>query len=213
MCLNSAVPSFAIAQIEFDPVGCLLGIVIFILAATFLVPTSIVQAILGNPLLRRAFLIAYGARYVVCFVPFVIAFDVFVGLGTMAAAAAVQVLLNAAGPPDVFWSTFGGSVALTIVQGIGLNIAIVVAALMLFLILRAFGRPTARPATACIDCGFDLRIQSPGDPCPECGSTSGSSAARPAIALRFGNGLLVGVVIMSTTTQALIYVTAEILWF
>ena len=216
LCFNSAVPSFAIAQTTFSVVGCLLGIAIFVVAATYLVPTTIVRGILKNSLLRRAFLITYGVRYLACLVPIVIFVDIFVGMGTMISATALNALIDFGlfptlnlydGTGDI-WSTIPGSMLLTLIQGVYLNVALIAIAMLLYLIFRSFATPVQRADTGCVECGFDLRAQSAGAACPECGSTAGSSEFAPTIPLRFSNAFLVGVIVIVTTLQAIAYVGA-----
>ncbi len=216
LCLNSAVPSFAIAQTNFSVVGCLLGIAIFVAAATYLVPTTIVRGILKNSVLRRAFLITYGVRYLACLVPIVIFVDLFVGVGTVISATALDALAGVGLFPPLplygdfgdIWSTIPGSMLLTLIQGTYLNVALIAIAMLLYLVLRSFATPVQRAEAGCVACGFDLRAQSAGAACPECGSTAGPSAFAPIVPLRFSNGFLVGVVLIVTTLQAIVYTGA-----
>ena len=217
LCLNSAVPSFALAQTTFSVSGCLLGIAIFVVLATYLAPNTIVRGILKNSLLRRAFLITYGVRYVACLVPIVVFMDVFVGVGTMMSATTLNALVDLAILPPLasydatgdIWTTIPGSMLLTLIQGVYLNAALIAIATLLYLIFRSFATPVQAADTGCAACGFDLRAQSAGAACPECGSTAGPSDFAPAIPLRFSNAFLVGVIVIVTTLQGIAYVGAS----
>lgn len=206
ICVNSAVPSFALASDEFSVTGCLAGIAAFILIATLLVPRGMTHAILRDNLLRRAFLIVYGIRYVACLLPIAMLADVFVGIGTMIMASTIQTLLGGSANYESIWLNPIGSFVLTLIQGGLLNLALGMAALLLYLVFRMFAEPTVRSPDSCANCGFDLRMHAEDAACTECGRTAGRTDATAAVPTRFGNGLLIGVFAAMTVVQGILYV-------
>lgn len=109
---------------------------------------------------------------------------------------------------DDVWASFPGSVLLTLIQGISLNLVLATIALATYGILRMFREPTVRSRDACISCGFDRRMHDADQPCPECGSRIGGTDAVSPVPARFSNAFLIGVIILVTTTQAILYFVA-----
>jgi hypothetical protein len=158
VCTISALPSFLCAQHEYDPAGMVSGVAVFILAYTGVTGTRVFQRLKAQPFVQLTLYIGFATRLAVSLMyPFGMACDIWTG------ALSIEIVRRFVSDPEAFL----GTLAITILQGIFLNIILVAYMGVVYRIQRAFCAWPTREGF-CVKCGYDLTGNVSGV-CPECG--------------------------------------------
>ena len=158
VCGISAAPSFIWAR-GFDPGGMIVGVFCFILAYTVGTSTAAFQRFQRHRGVRSALRVVYGTRLAMSILfPVGMAVDLFPGM------LAIQIVTGHVDPES---SSFSATLAITILQGIFLNVLLGLYGMPVYAIAQAVqkGKPGNN---RCLCCAYDVRGLA-GD-CPTCGT-------------------------------------------
>ncbi|MBN1512863.1 MAG: hypothetical protein JXB13_12685 [Phycisphaerae bacterium] len=158
ICAISSVPSFVVARDEFDTAGMVAGVTVFILAYTAVTGTQGFRRLKAEPFVKTTLYIGYGTRLAMSVLfPVGLFLDVWTGL------ASIEIVRLFLADPN----GFAGTLAITILQGVFLNIILAVFMGAVYLLQRAV-RPWPIREGFCLGCGYNLTGNVSGV-CPECG--------------------------------------------
>ena len=179
ICGVAAVPSFLWGDVGFSIPAMLLGVVIFAAMFTVISVSTPFRGFLRRPFMRRTFCAAFVLRLITSVtLPIGIAVDVWPGL---LATQAVQYGYASLGletqRPDFF-----ATLLITLLQGIFLNVLVVLLIAALWAPQRCFLVWRPRDRNDCFRCGYPLseNHHESGSRCPECGSDAGPVGDDPA---------------------------------
>ncbi len=142
ICTISAAPSFVWAHQNYDRAAMFLGVLLFIAVYTIATSTERFARFHALPFIRRTLYIGYGLRLLLSIIyPLGMGADLFPGMWSV---NSVEWFMNDS-------HSFGGTLAITIVQGTQLNVILFLVMGAIYGLQRAFLKPPVyRPR------GFDI---------------------------------------------------------
>ena len=158
ICVVSAAPSFLFASHEFNHAAMIVGVCAFIAAYTAFTSTSWFNVLCRRPFVRRTLYIGYGTRLALSLlhgVAFAIAVSgrptpwVFMLIDVWPGLLSVEIVRNLLAMET---ESFMGTLWTTLVQGVLLNMILLVFMLIVYLVQRLFIIPPPEQAPH----GFDV---------------------------------------------------------
>ncbi|MDG2022305.1 MAG: hypothetical protein P8J59_10190 [Phycisphaerales bacterium] len=208
ICGISAVPSFLWGMEDFSVSAMLLGVAIFAAALSFISTLRLFRDFLERPFMRRTFRAGFAMRLLAsAIVPLGVMVDLWPGL---LATNIVQAAYGSLGY-RLEESDFLATLLVTLLQGVNLNVLVVLVIFLLWLPQRLFLTYRPLSKSRCQDCGYELRTEHlpAGNRCPECGSDSGPGGAGSSYIERISTGrfaflmtaMVIGVAVLQLTSS------------